>query len=98
MSDRQVIHKYVLPFLTATGSAVADVPVPFGHLLHLDVQRADICLWAVVDPDDDLVPARFHLVGTGQEIRPTWCHLGSVLDRGFVWHVYAEPPFRIRRQ
>lgn len=85
----QVIHKYRLPFYSDSTDTVA-VSVRVGELMHLAMQDGDVHVWAAVDPAAPKVPAQFRLVATGSTVDPSWCHLGTVLDRGYVWHVFAE--------
>ena len=93
MTTTQVIHKYRLPFKSELKDVV-DVEVRPGDHLHLALQGGDIHAWAAVDPDRELVTARFRLVGTGGRVDPVWHHLGTVLDGGYVWHVFCEHTWR----
>jgi hypothetical protein len=75
-----------------------EVKMPRGaRLLHIDVQDGPIMLWALVDPEAEMVTRSFRLAGTGHPIEPMWedvPYVGSVQqpwgDTGvtFVWHVF----------
>lgn len=95
--DTLVIHKYRLPFLE-TGLSVVDVPVRVGGLMHLAMQHGEVHVWAAVDPKSRETLTRFHLVGTGGAVDPSWRHLGTVMDGGFVWHVFSSTVTAITRQ
>lgn len=97
MTQTLVIHKYRLPFME-TGIAAVDVPVRVGGLMHLAMQHGEVHVWAAVDPNAREVLTRFHLVGTGGAVDLSWYHLGTVMDNGFVWHVFTEAagPFKRR--
>jgi hypothetical protein len=45
--------------------------------------------WAIVDPEQKLVPRRFMCVGTGWEITPNIEDYvdTAISDSGFVWHL-----------
>jgi hypothetical protein len=90
MPEQLVIHKYRLPFKSELAEVV-EVTVRVGKLLHLAIQHDDVHVWAAVDPARPEVAARFRLVGTGSPVDPSW-HLGTVLDSGYVWHIFSEKP------
>lgn len=63
--------------------------MPFGaKIVHVGMQGHDPYLWAEVDPDAPTEDRHFVVVGTGQDIPESSVHVGTVLDRPFVWHVY----------
>ena len=54
--------------------------------------RPGLAIWLAVDPDAPREARRFRVVGTGWEIRRApievaALYVGSVIDRGFAWHV-----------
>lgn len=67
------------------------------RLLHVDVQRMEACLWALVDPDAGTEMRHFQLVGTGhREVASADAHrhVGSVLlaDGALVFHLFETRP------
>jgi hypothetical protein len=83
------VYKYVIP--------VVDEPVIImplsAKLLHVHNQRGEICLWALVNPEDREVGARrFRVAGTGHPISQgeNLDYIGTVhMDGGrLVFHVF----------
>ena len=74
------------------------VEIPVGaSYLHVDVQRGQICLWALVEDDAQCEMRLFLIAGTGHPVPENVTsmeHVGSVLtDNGaFVWHVFDITP------
>lgn len=63
------------------------------RLAGLDPAGGRCCLWIELNPDAPREPRFFALYGTGQEIDgdfPSPMHVGSIIDRPFVWHVYED--------
>lgn len=66
----------------------------FPHYLILRWVRGELCLYAVVNPDNSPTEHTFIIVGTGQDI-PSDCpliYLGTVTQRDevLVWHVFEK--------
>lgn len=81
------IFKFSLP---ENGTAVQ---VPKGANFRLfGMQRGIPCVWFEVDPDKKETET-IHLIiyGTGHPIPDKACHLQSVMDGNFVWHLYNLP-------
>ena len=80
------IYKYDLPDPL---SGPMTIRMPEGKPCHIGLQHGGIKMWCPVDgPDMDRT---FCVVGTGHEFpEPSvyWTPLGSIIDRGFVWHVW----------
>ena len=62
-------------------------------ILKLDMQGDnDVCIWAMVDTDKELVERVFFSFGTGQEIRKDEAkknvYIGTVQWSGIVQHVF----------
>lgn len=82
------IYKYPIQL-----DSVTTLELPKGaEVLHVDIQRDQICLWAEV-PIDCLLPLRdrsFLVLGTGMDVPVGATHVGSALLAGgsLVWHVY----------
>jgi hypothetical protein len=71
----------------------ATVKIPEGaKVLHVAVQREDICLWALVDTEQPSVERTFTVYGTGHEAfeATDQNYVGTFLiDNGlFVFHVF----------
>lgn len=64
-------------------------------LAGLDPETGGPAIWIEMDPDAPRVERRFLIVTTGQRIDgdrafPNDIHVGSMIDRGYVWHVYER--------
>lgn len=68
-------------------------PIPVGaNIISVQMQDGVPCIWAIVDTTAEVIPVKFQIYGTGQEI-PTDCllkHIGSVQDGEYVWHVFMD--------
>ena len=56
-------------------------------------QRDVLCIWALVDPENELKDVKFHICGTGNPIPKNldqWSFCGTVQAGAFVWHVFIE--------
>ena len=50
-----------------------------------------LCLWAIVETDNNPIRRTFFIVGTGHMLPNTELkHIQTIHDRGFVWHVFEE--------
>lgn len=65
---------------------VFDVLMPaFAEALHFGFQGNQLCLWALVDPEKDLVRHRFVVVGTGQPAEEIGPYINTVLsEKGVI--------------
>lgn len=83
----KVIWKFVVPL-----SYAEEIEVPNGaEIFHVGLQRGQICMWAKVDPDAEMVKREFMVEGTGQPANRRLhdaTHLGTVYHDNFVWHVF----------
>lgn len=49
-------------------------------------------VWAIVQPDAELAPIEFEVVGTGHRVPEPGLYVGTaVMPDGFVWHVFRLP-------
>lgn len=81
------VFKY--PFHVTTSSTVY---IPHGSpLRHVGLDPTGTpCVWAEVDPDAKPAPVQLFVVGTGHPIpKEAVRHLGSFVQKPFVWHVYT---------
>ena len=49
-----------------------------------------LCVWAEVETTAKPVVHRLWIVGTGHQIPEGTRHVMSCLDRGYVWHLFAQ--------
>lgn len=83
--------------LSITDVQEVDIPFP-ARVLSVGNQRDELVLWALVDPDDELMTVKIRIVGTGNpfdfelfdDARQAK-FIGTVLmGNGLVWHVFEE--------
>ena len=83
----ETIYKYPLTIVDEQ-----DVPMPRNaRLLSVQLNRDHVCLWAVVDPDEDIELRRIFCHGTGHDVDPNATrHLGTVQMRQgtLVFHFF----------
>lgn len=89
----KVIYKYPMP---AGGGAIMDIPQNFKPLsVGLDL-RGNICLWAEIDPEVEMIKVAFVGVGTGWPldsvgVREDYKYVGTVNDGvAYMWHYYYK--------
>jgi hypothetical protein len=58
---------------------------------HLGMQEGVITLWAASERNQVPKPVNFLVVGTGYVVHEGCGYIGTVMDRGFVWHVFEVP-------
>lgn len=63
---------------------------PLAVLAGLDPATGGPALWIELNPDAPRVERRFIIHGTGHEIDEDETHVGSLIDRDFVWHIYER--------
>lgn len=64
-------------------------------ILDAQIQTGKLCVWAMVDENRETEDLTFYIFGTGNPIPEdigynNLFYIGSVQDRGFVWHVFFE--------
>jgi hypothetical protein len=82
------IYKYPLGF-----SERQTVMMPaLANIIHINVQRGIIYIWAEVDEFNSDVPRHFRIVGTGHDLPDNVClkYIGTCHIDNYVWHVYEE--------
>lgn len=62
-----------------------DAPVA---LVAIDPLSGRPAVWIEQEVAAERVERKFRIYGTGEPITVDDRHVGSVVDRGFVWHVY----------
>ena len=82
------IYKYELP---VDGGIIA-IKQCIIKILNIQEQNGIPVMWAIVDPDDEVVePLKIIAIGTGWEL-PTGLedYLGTAQDEyGFIWHYFT---------
>lgn len=62
-----------------------------GFSMSVGLQRDQVCLWVMVDPEKPLVDREVRIVGTGHPAPGReWSFLGTVVMEPFVWHVFER--------
>jgi len=89
--SKNVIYKYTLGI---TDKQVLSLP-RYPTFLKVAEQGGQLCLWALVDSEAELVPYTFRIYGTGHPIdveEYDLDHIDSVLCQGgaLVWHVFVD--------
>jgi hypothetical protein len=80
-----MIKKYTLEF---TDTQI--ITIPDGDLLHLGEQNGKLCMWVAEEQDAKYVNFTIFLVGTGHDVpEEATEHLGTVIMKNLVWHVFA---------
>ena len=67
------------------------IEAPAGsQILTCQLQRADFCVWALVNPEvRETNTWTVKVVGTGQDFDSVgWSYLNTVQDGIFVWHIF----------
>ena len=79
------IYKYELKI-----PGVNTVPLPIeSEILSVQMQQEKLCMWVMLEPDAPKQIELFVVYGTGWDISDSpGKHLGTVQDRGLVWHVF----------
>jgi hypothetical protein len=66
------------------------------HADILTVQNQDghACLWVMVNPQNDKVKRRIHIIGTGHDMpsEETLSYIGTIQQGIFVWHIFEDFP------
>lgn len=85
------IYKYGILLLENT---VTITPPCDAKILKVGFQNSTICMWFLVDPIAKHEDRKFHIFGTGFNIRNVekLTYIDSVItDNGeFVWHIFEE--------
>ena len=59
-------------------------------LAAIDPASGAPAIWVDLDPDTDRGERQFAVIGTGHDIEPGAKHVGSMIDRSFVWHIFER--------
>lgn len=81
----KTVYKYLFdPFDTP-------IELPEGaEILHVAEQHGDVCMWALVNPENDHVVRKFEIYGTGHTIdeERQKSFIGTVFYKEFVFHIF----------
>lgn len=68
------------------------IEMPIGaQILHVDNQRGELCLWALVTPGMITKDRVIEIIGTGQPMDDySRKHIGSAVVGPYVWHVFER--------
>lgn len=85
----ETIYKYHIPIDRET---VLEIPGGGGKVLLLDTQGIGLYAWMEVNTEQPRSTRTFRIVGTGHDLATVqgMVHVGSVQQKGFVWHVYSD--------
>jgi hypothetical protein len=62
---------------------------PDAEILSVQKQNETITIWAVVDPEVEMIQRRFRIVATGEEFTDEGLeYIGTVQLSGLVWHIF----------
>jgi len=59
-------------------------------MLHAGAQGTQLCIWAIVNPDNELEGRIIHVVGTGYPCDAEWLYIGTSFVSYLVWHIFEE--------
>lgn len=87
----RVIHRHQIPLNDADRSI--DL-CGTSKIIHVGMKHGEVCIW-VEQAERPLEPSprHFRVFGTGHPIPEGYHHKGSVVDGGFVWHVYERSQY-----
>jgi hypothetical protein len=62
---------------------------PDAEILSVQKQNETITIWAVVDPEVEMIQRRFRIAATGEEFTDEGLeYIGTVQLSGLVWHIF----------
>lgn len=88
---KRIIYRHQIPLNDTDLTISTSVP---SKVVHVGMKQGDVCIWVEqIDPASVgllLTERTFRVFGTGHPIPEGYHHHGSVVDGGFVWHVYER--------
>lgn len=60
------------------------------EILHADIRRDGLTLWARVDPQAPVCSWALRLAGTGHPLDNAGAHIATTVDGPFVWHLFER--------
>lgn len=91
---RFIVARKVFKYPIHPADSRFTVDLPFNaEIIHVGMQRGQLCMWAVVEEDNSPEPRDFIIVGTGHQIPDVnpLKHLGSFFtdpDGTYVFHLF----------
>lgn len=81
----RTVYKYIIKI---TDEQV--ISLPLVQLLHVGLDPSGFpCVWAEVETEMPSSDVTIFVVGTGHPVPDGAWHVGSFVQGGFVWHIYA---------
>jgi len=82
-----VIWKYELSI-----TAMQEIEVPLGaRVLSAKMQDQRLCLWAMVDPNEQRIRMPIEIIGTGHKASNCYREfIDTVIDGDRVWHIFRR--------
>ena len=81
------VYKYPVP--TTAAKFTLQLPLD-ADIIRIDWQNDKLCLWAVCDPDAQLVTRKFRLYGTGQDIDKDCLYIDTYYHGPLVLHIFED--------
>ena len=78
------VWKYVL---TMSDEQEVIMPVD-AEILHVEMQGAVLCMWALVKADSKMKHRIFRIRGTGHHVDSNDIYIGTAVSDPYVWHVF----------
>lgn len=74
-------------------AAIQKISIPLGaNKLHVGKDADNVfCIWAAVDTNAKMIDIEIIIVGTGWELAHVGDFLGTIIDYGYVWHIFTGP-------
>jgi len=83
----KIIFKYAIKWRGAT-----TVKMPLGaKVIHADAQGDELVLWAIVNPNTEVIEKTFEVFYTGEEIfsfEHPYSHISTIQSDGLVYHIF----------
>jgi hypothetical protein len=85
----KTIHKYDIGGLLFHGYRTS-INVPGGaEVLDIQMQNDSVCMWALVDPEENSVMWDIEVTGTGMELHTAeHKYLATIQQGTYVWHIF----------
>lgn len=81
------IYKYVLSRLS---TQFVHMPIN-AKIMDIQMQADNPTMWAMVDPDSEMIDVRIDMYATGEPLRDSDSqYLATVQDGDFVWHFFVN--------
>ena len=62
-----------------------------GRIVYVDCQQPRVVsFWVELEPENEVIPCYFVIIGTGHPVPDDCGYVGTILDGPFVWHLYEK--------